>query len=419
MAVYKTIQNVSNRAEQTIILDIDGVLVPDGMNTISSDVFTYITQLKQSHTVCICSNGEKERTWLIAQKLGVSVLDVHKPWGTLQPHSDFKCITDAVIVGDKYITDGLFAKRFNIPFVKVDHLRSVTDSLYTQIIYMFDDIAWFFVCMFKIMRPFQWIKNILIFAPLFFAGGLLYAHSARVFLAVGIFSLSASFVYVINDYFDYDQDRQHPRKKNRPFASGDLSCMQMYLILGFIFVCITLLLFFIPVLVLPVVLYIGMNILYSLWIKHNAVIDVVVVSSFYIIRIIVGGLSGQVPLSPWILLCVFFGALFIVFGKRRAEYGREIRREVLNEYSEGALDYMFIISSGLAIMTYGIYTVIGHTSHYLVYSTVFIVIALFRVLNRIYTHPEQAESPEVLVFTDPVVLGSFVGWVLYVFWIFY
>jgi 4-hydroxybenzoate polyprenyltransferase len=176
---------------------------------------------------------------------------------------------------------------------------------------------------------------------------------------------------------------------------------------------------FVPAL-LPVALaYIGLNALYSFKLKHVAVIDIFIVAMFYLLRVVAGGVATGLPLSPWIILCVLFGALFIIVGKRRAEANLASRRSVLNSYSKEALDAMLNITAGLAIISYGLYSILGHNSPYLVYSAIFVALVFFRMLNHIYLRPHDAESPELLVFKDRWILGSFVAWVVYVFWIFY
>lgn len=408
-----------NIASHYVILDVDGTLVSDASEHISDEVFRYIKNLKLSHTIYICSNGDTKRTERIARMLDVSVLSIRKPYDTVPTELNIHTSKGITVIGDKYLTDGIFAHKIHAHFLKVDHVRSNSDSFLVKVSYVIDDVFWFGFNVLKLMRPFQWIKNLLVFTPLFFAGEVLGDKFFAVLGASAIFSLSASFVYVLNDRFDVLQDKQHATKKYRPLASGAISFQQSYFILASLFFSIVYLLSFIPVLIIPIIVYIILNILYSSALKHVAVLDVVLVSTFYIIRVVAGGLVAQVFVSPWILLCVFFGALFIVLGKRRSEYTREIRRKVLNQYGEKALDHMFSISAAIAIITYGIYTVIGHPSLYLVYSNFFIVVALFQILNRIYTHPEQVEYPEILVFKDFVVFGAFIGWVIYVFFVFY
>lgn len=403
--------------ESIIIVDIDGTLVPDKSNHIPKTARDLISTLKKIHCVWVCSNGDPVRTQFLAEELDVPVLPVHKPHGVLPAIP--KLDKGVVVVGDKYLTDGLFAQRIRARFVKVDHVTSFTDSLSIKLSYVIDDVVWFVICAAQLMRPFQWVKNMLIYAPLFFAHEAFSSKLVEVSVGVFVFSLSASVVYIFNDIHDRAVDALHPTKKHRPLASGQVSEKQAYMLIAMLLSIVCIGIFFVPTIILPVVFYMGVNIAYSLWFKHVAIIDILLVASFYVLRVVVGGVVAHVPLSPWILLCVFFGALFVVIGKRRSEYAREDRRGVLEEYSEKTLDYMVAVSAAVAIISYGIYTVIGYDSPYLVYSTFFVVLALFRVLNHIYMHPEQGESPERLVFKDPVVLGAFIGWVVYVFIVFY
>lgn len=416
-----TLQTVGlpNTVEDIIILDIDGTLVPDKSNYISTEIQIYIDTLKKltQKKVYVCSNGNPNRTYALSQILQLPILHIQKPFGKTTGVS----IPEGkmVVVGDKFLTDGLLAWRLGARFVRVNHVRSNTDSFAIKLSYILDDGMWFLYNVFKLLRPLQWVKNLLIYTPLFFAGEFLSTKLVDVTFAFIIFSFSASVVYIFNDIYDRKSDVLHPVKRYRPIAHGDISIQQSMIIIAISLSVVGLSFLYISSLIIPITLYLVANIFYSLWLKHVAVVDILLVASFYVVRVVAGGVVAQVPLSPWILLCVFFGALFIVTGKRRAEYTREIRREVLSEYSEKALDYMFTVSASVALLTYGIYTVIGHQLEYLIYSTFFVVLALFRLLNRIYTHPQQAESPEILVFKDSIVLGSFVGWVAYTFVVFY
>lgn len=271
-----------------------------------------------------------------------------------------------------------------------------------------------------LLRPKQWIKNILIFAPLFFAGSLFFWKMfIDVLLAFFAFSFSASLVYILNDLFDKEVDALHPYKKERPIASGKIRPRQAKFFMLFVSLVISFFFILIPKIAIPIIIYILLNGAYSAWFKHIAVLDVVVVALFYCIRILVGGFAVSIYLSPWIILCVLFGALFVIVSKRRAEFYQNTKRKVLDDYSKEALDFMLGVSVALALMSYGIWSVIGHNSEYLVYSVVFVLFALFKMFNRIYTDPKIAESPEILVFKDKWILTSFVLWTLYVFVLFY
>jgi decaprenyl-phosphate phosphoribosyltransferase len=272
----------------------------------------------------------------------------------------------------------------------------------------------------RLMRPWQWVKNLLVFAPLFFVGKIgLGGKFFPILLTFAIFSIAASGVYVLNDIFDRVPDSLHPKKKNRPLASGAISPRKAYYFLVTLFIIEVVLLTIQPVIAPVIIFYITLNGAYTAWFKHIAVVDILCVAMFYVIRIIVGGIAVGVPLSSWIIFCTFFGALFVIVGKRRSEYKNDVRRRVLEQYSKTALDFMLGTSAGLAVIAYGIWSILAHPSPYLVYSTVFVVLALFRMLNRIYTHEIDGESPEFLVFKDRWIFTSFVLWLLYIFLIFY
>lgn len=272
----------------------------------------------------------------------------------------------------------------------------------------------------RLMRPWQWVKNLLVFAPLFFAVEVFHLEPlTKSLLAFTAFCLVSSLIYVVNDIYDRDQDKLHPTKKNRPIASGETSVQNATVLMGILAIFGGIVLWFVPNIIFLIILYVVLNVLYSLWFKHTAVLDVIFVSIFYIIRLVVGGIAAAIYVSPWIILCVLFGSLFVIVGKRRAEFYRESKRKVLNFYSVTSLDFMLGSSATLAIISYGIWTVIGHNLPNLVYSVIFVIFALFKLLNNIYMHPEDAESPELMVFKDRYILFSFILWALYVFVIFY
>src|ERR1035437_2220667 len=167
--------------------------------------------------------------------------------------------------------------------------------------------------LFKLLRPYSWIKNLFIFVPLFFARDFfIYAKLSTVILAFIVFCITASSVYILNDIFDIEQDRKHSNKKNRPLASGAVS-VKSAIIMFFCLLIIDafIVYFYIPQIFLLIGLYFLLNILYSKYLKHIAVVDILLVSSFYFIRIIIGGIAAQVPVSHWLLLCMIFISIFL------------------------------------------------------------------------------------------------------------
>lgn len=401
-----------------VILDVDGTLVSDKNPDIDESVIKKIKSLALHSQVFICSNGSPKNAQKFAELSGVKSFDCFKPFkgGVLKLLPELP----KVVVGDKYLTDGLFALNIGASFIKVPHLVGGNESLFTKMTYILDDFVWSIKNYFSLMRPWQWVKNILVIAPVFFAGGLQDKNILiNVFIATIIFSIFSSITYVFNDIFDIENDRNHPDKKYRPLASGLVSLKgSLFLVLLLLFFGI-LGLYYLPSITLIVSTYVVLNILYTLFLKNIAVLDSVSVAFCYVLRVLAGGFATGVYISPWIVLCVFFGALFVVFGKRKGEFNREVRRRVLNEYSEKGLDIFFASSGVATVVVYSIWSVLGHESDYLIYSTIFVAVAIFRMMDIVYKGNRLSESPEVLVFKDKTILSFFVMWLIYVSLVFY
>jgi decaprenyl-phosphate phosphoribosyltransferase len=403
----------------TLIIDVDGTLVADKKKEIDLKIIEKIKELARNNKVYLCSNSSKENAKNFAEMANVPILVGKKPFFIKIPEI-IKKTSGVIVLGDKYLTDGIFAKIIGGKFIKIKRIISNDDTFFIKASYFFDDIVYKILPYLRLMRPWQWIKNILVFAPLFFAVDALnlslFTKTLEAFL---VFCFAASSVYVINDIFDYEGDKIHQRKKDRPIASDSVSKNNATVLAVFLAAITVFWIYHAPSIIVPVSLYIIVNIFYSSYLKKIAVLDITLISVFYILRIIAGGLVTGIYISPWIVACVFFGSLFVIIGKRKAESVLENRRLVFNQYSNEALNFMLGISASLAIMSYGIWSIMGHNSPYLVYSTVFVVFALFRILNHIYTGSYESETPEILVFKDFWILASFLGWLAYTFWVFY
>jgi len=406
--------------DATVFLDVDGTLVNDKLDTADPETLEKLAALARDNDVYLASNGPESRTRAMAEAAGVTPLPkLRKPL----PHEAIRSIERrdrVVVIGDKFLTDGLFALAIGAEFVKVARLQGASDRLGARLAYLLDDVVWAIAPFIALARPHQWLKNTLVFAPLFFAGALFVPGAILASVAAFFaFSFAASAVYALNDVFDVEQDRKHPKKRRRPIAAGLISLPGAYVSIGILLGTVFVITLLYPAIAPVIILYVLLNGVYSARLKHVAVVDILCVASFYIMRIVTGGLATGIPLSSWLILCAFFAALFLIVGKRIAEYHHDAKRKVLEEYSREALNFMLAGSAALAIMTYGIYSAIGHDAPLLVYSTVFVVLALFRIMNRLYTHPHQAETPEKLLFKDPWVFVSFLLWGLYLFWVFY
>ncbi len=218
----------------------------------------------------------------------------------------------------------------------------------------------------RAMRPRQWVKNVIVLAaPLAALGGPVrydYTHVlTEVSVAFVVFCLAASSIYLINDVRDVDADREHPTKRFRPIAAGvvpEWLAYSLAVVLGVASLAISWRLT--PNLALVMAIYIGMQLGYCFGLKHQAVMDICIVSSAYLLRAIAGGAAARIPLSQWFLLFVAFGSLFMVAGKRYAELqvaertGAKIRK-ALESYTSTYLRFVWTLSATAVVVCYGLW----------------------------------------------------------------
>ena len=216
------------------------------------------------------------------------------------------------------------------------------------------------------MRPRQWIKNLACFAGLIFSGQLLRLDAlGRAGLAFAGYCLAASAVYLLNDVCDRELDRQNPKKRRRPVASGLLPpswALSAAALLVAAAVATSAPLGRTCSAVLGA--YLALNVAYSLRLKHTLLLDVLIIACGFVLRVLYGVYAVRVLPSPWIALCMFFLALFLGFAKRRSELKEvgalgEHRRPVLAKYDVAYLDQQLGIAAALAICSYALYTVTG------------------------------------------------------------
>lgn len=267
---------------------------------------------------------------------------------------------------------------------------------------------------FKLLRPSHWIKNFLVFVPLIFSLNIF--QYDRLMLAINAFAafcLMASSIYIINDFLDIEKDREHHKKKNRPLASGKihpLSALVLALLLFFMSSMIAIMIN--PIFSAILAGYFLLNIAYSFYLKHIVIIDLLLVSSFYLLRVYAGAKAIDVPITSWLLFITFFLALFIVCGKRYSElvsHGHS-SRPVLVEYTSDFLAAIMNMSATGVIVFYAFYTT---TKDYLfTYSIFFVIFALLRVLYWTQVK-KSAEEPEKLFIKDPWLFLSILCWLVY------
>jgi 4-hydroxybenzoate polyprenyltransferase len=271
------------------------------------------------------------------------------------------------------------------------------------------------------LRPEQWLKNGFVLAPIVFSG-LIHDPNAwfRNLLAVAAFCGASSAVYLVNDVFDREADRQHPIKKRRPIASGEISVstallVAMVLVAAAAAVAAWLRGWF------PEVLgaYVLLVVLYSAALKRAVFLDVLVVAAGFVLRVVGGAVSIHVPVSRWILVVAYLLALYLALGKRRSELvllGGEAgsHRVVLGHYTLPMVDQAISVVLGATVLAYALYTVAPDTvakvgSEGLLATVPIVLYGLFRYLYLLHRH-ELGGSPTKALLTDRPLLICVVVW---------
>lgn len=269
---------------------------------------------------------------------------------------------------------------------------------------------------FLALRPKQWVKNLILFAPLVFSLNIHDRHKDLAALAAfAVFCLTSSAVYLFNDVIDRENDRRHPVKRLRPIASGALPVPTA---LGLCAVLLAAALTGAFLLGLPFMAAVGIylvnNLLYSLKLKHVVLVDVGSIALGFVVRVMAGTLVIGVPASEWLIMCTILLAFFLGFAKRRHELAilddETSHRQVLGEYSQALLDQLIMISAACALVSYAIYTVSdkavsGFGTANLIYTVPFVLYGLFRYLYLIH-HRQMGGDPTRVLLTDgPLILN--------------
>ncbi len=280
------------------------------------------------------------------------------------------------------------------------------------------------------MRPHQYIKNLFIFLPLFFAlkitdTTLLF----NAFIAFIAFSLTASAIYSLNDYHDIEEDREHPKKRNRPLASGAITkkeavvMMVMLSVTGFVLMTS---LSFNAAAILGA--YVVMNVAYSFFLKHVAIVDVTIIAVGFVLRLFIGSAVTGIPLSMWIVIMTFLLALFMALAKRRDDVliylntGKKMRK-VIDGYNLQFLDTAMAIMASVVIVAYTIYTTSAEVvarvhSEYLYLTALFVILGILRYMQIAFVQQDSG-SPTKIVLKDRFMQLTIVGWGVAFAWILY
>jgi decaprenyl-phosphate phosphoribosyltransferase len=273
----------------------------------------------------------------------------------------------------------------------------------------------------KLLRVKQWIKNLFVFLPLFFAGEFLNTSLLiDALLAFFAFSFTSSIIYILNDHKDIEKDKLHPIKKDRPLANGDISKKNALLLL----VSLTLAVVFLSIFnftllsIMPLALYFVLNLFYTYILKTIAIIDVAIIATGFVLRVVFGGLVTAIYVSKWALLLTFALAMVLALGKRRGELVsvQSNARPSLNGYNLPFIDTALTITIAITLVCYIMYTISPdvvdrYGSEYVYTTTIFVLLGLLRFLQQTMVF-NKTESPTKFVYKDIFIQIMILCWIL-------
>ncbi|NAW51054.1 decaprenyl-phosphate phosphoribosyltransferase [Elizabethkingia argentiflava] len=280
----------------------------------------------------------------------------------------------------------------------------------------------------KLLRVEQWVKNLFVFLPVFFSGKILeldlFGKSCMAFM---VFSLTASCIYIINDYMDLEQDKKHPQKCYRPLASGAITKKTAILIGLFIGLLIGGCMLYISIangmkiqrFNSAILAYFILNLFYTFKLKHVPIIDIFIISIGFVLRVLSGGFITGIGVSQWATLLTFLLALVLAIGKRRGELINENingqTRKALGGYNVQFADIALSISCTLAIVCYVMFTLspeVQYKFHPRVfYTVIFVVFAFLRYLQQTLVY-NKTESPTKIIYKDHYIQVILLLWLV-------
>ncbi|PJN61820.1 Decaprenyl-phosphate phosphoribosyltransferase [Paenibacillus sp. GM1FR] len=276
----------------------------------------------------------------------------------------------------------------------------------------------------RLLRPKQWTKNLLLFAALLFSFEEIRTETIlATLLGFILFSLVAGCVYILNDFVDRDRDRQHPVKKYRPMASGQVNPSHA-LLFGIILLILSVGTAFMmnPLFGVLCIVYFLLNVSYSFVLKHLVILDMMTIAAGFVLRAIAGGVLIHVPFTPWFLICTMLLSLFLAIGKRRNELtllegNTGSHRKVLDNYSITLLDQFNTIVTTATIISYSLFTFTSDRTIHLMWTIPLVIYGMFRYLYLIHMK-NQGGSPDRVLFEDKPILITVMLYVISVVTIF-
>ncbi len=268
----------------------------------------------------------------------------------------------------------------------------------------------------RLIRPHQWLKNVFVFA------GLMFSHTwhigplvERVLWAFLAFCAASSLVYILNDWRDRAADAQHPTNRLRPLASGAVSAQAALTLAALLGGLALILAWGQPMLLALLGLYVALNLAYSWKLKHVPVVDVSIIASGFMLRLLAGTLAVGIPPSRWLLLTGLFIALFLGFSKRKAEtfHAPDQQRAVLEHYPPSLLDTYIAATMTATVLTYGLYATsieaLQQHGGRLIYTVPVVVFALMRYTYQVHRGRGEDVSRDLL--RDPWIVAAGIAWI--------
>ena len=277
----------------------------------------------------------------------------------------------------------------------------------------------------KLIRVKHYLKNGLVALPIIFSGMLFKPELLlKALIAFIAFSFTSSVVYIINDIKDVEKDRKHPIKKNRPIASGEVSKMEAIVVASILLILIVTILLltnnFLNWGNIILLIYLLLNIAYSLGLKDVPLVDITILASGFVLRVLYGGLLLGIEISNWLFLTVLSGSFYMALGKRRNELiklnGKETRK-VLQFYTKEFLDknmYMFL---ALSIVFYSLWSTLGIDNSLFKYTSIFVILILMKYSLNVES--DSLGDPIEVILSDKILILLGIIYALYCFTVLY
>jgi len=272
----------------------------------------------------------------------------------------------------------------------------------------------------RLLRPKHYVKNAFIFAPLFFSFSFDETKALLTLISFILFSMTASSIYIFNDLLDVNEDQKHPEKRYRPIASGEISSNNASFLMISLSSTSLITSYLLNIKIFTILLiYTLLNLAYTMKLKHISIVDIFIIASGFVLRLLVGSTATEVLLSPWIIVMTFLLALFLAIAKRRDDVilslsGRETRKNI-HGYNLDFVNSIMTFMAGVIVVAYLSYAlsndVISRLGSNLYLTTVFVVFGIFRYLQLTIVE-KKSGNPVNLLYRDLFLQISIGAWLI-------